>query len=352
MALVACQCPTEPNGKEDIPATNIVIEPGNFTISNNTTAVNGTLSATVYPTNHTEGELTINWASSDEDRLSLQSNSNTTASYGASFDGSNINEAVTVSAWVSGRTNLSNSIEVTLYHQDATNIVIDQGNFTISNNTTATNGTLSATVYPTDHTEGELTIDWDSPDGRLSVQRNTDTTASYGASFDDSNINEAVTVTAWVSGKSHLSNSIEITLYHQDATNIVIDQGNFTISNNTDATNGTLSATVYPTDHTDGEIIINWASSDEDRLSIQSNSNTTASYGASFFDGSNISDVVTVHAWVSGEPHLSNSIEITLYHQNPINILLDRGDFAISQGDQLSGTLTAMALPLGHTERD
>ena len=134
--------------------------------------------------------------------------------------------------------------------------------------------------------------------------------------------------------------SIEITLYHLAATNIVLEQADFTITNNTAATNGTLSATVSPTDHTDGEVL--WTSSDE-RLSVSGN-NTTASYVA-LFDGRDINEVVTVSAWVSGRPQLSNSIEITLYHRAATNIVLDREDFSIGEGDELSGTLTATFAP-------
>ena len=298
ISLIACQCPVPTDPEDDgIAATNIAIDQNvsrlPLTDPDGTTNT-GTFSATVLPSNHTDGE--VSWYTSDANVLRLE---------GANYTLTGLGE-VTVTARV-GLVSNDLIFEVVESSVAATNIAIDQNvsrlPLTDPDGTTNT-GTFSATVLPSNHTDGE--VSWSTSDANI--------LSLVGSNYTLTGLGE-VTVTARVGLVSNDLTFI-VTESPVEATSIAINQNNFTITNNTAATNGTLSATVSPTDHTDGEVL--WTSSDN-RLSVSGN-NTTASYVA-LFDGRDINEVVTVSAWVSDRPQLSNSIEITLYHLAASNIV-------------------------------
>ena len=208
--ISSCPAPTEPsNGVNNVAATNITINGGNFT---NSVGSTGTLTATVLPANHTDGEVT--WTSSDTDKLTISSN----GEYRAIAPGS-----VKITASIGTH---SNAITVTIT-LSASNITINGGNFT--NDVDAT-GTLTATVLPANHTDGgEIT--WTSSDiNKLTIS----STGEYRAIAPGS-----VKITASI---GNISNYITATILNS-ATNITIDSEDFSVYN---GVNGTLTATTLP----------------------------------------------------------------------------------------------------------
>ena len=162
----------------------------------------------------------------------------------------------------------------------ATNIDINETPFVINTNI-ITNLTVS--VLPNDH---NATIVWSIKDTNLIRLLESGKITSLS-----SNGSTILTATA-----GNVSDSIEITVEgFLSATNIVIDRGDFiTVVNDA----GTLTATVSPNGHTDGDV--SWSSSDEGIFSINTiNGQYTA----------NTAGTVEVTALVS---NVSDTIEINV----------------------------------------
>ena len=118
------------------PATNIIINGGDFTTTN---GLSGNLMATVLPPNHTDGDIA--WSSGDTNILTINSNGD----YNALAPGE-----TRITARVG---DISNAVTVTVL-QPATNIIINGGDFTTTN---GLSGNLMATVLPPNHTDGAIT---------------------------------------------------------------------------------------------------------------------------------------------------------------------------------------------------
>ena len=108
--IASCPAPTEPTGPTRVSATNIAINGGDFTTNNN---ISSTLTATILPTNHNEGNPV--WTSSDTSKLTINSN---TGDYSTIAPGK-----VRVTASLG---TLSDTITITI-EQAATNIAINGG---------------------------------------------------------------------------------------------------------------------------------------------------------------------------------------------------------------------------------
>ena len=151
--LVSCAWPTDdPMKPEDIPATNIAINegPGPLTVVTND---RGTLTATVLPADHTEGEVV--WSSSSDDIVSISQDGPTNATFLAVAVG-----RATITARVG---NVSNTIDITvsISNVPATNVdILAENPLTVTNGQT---GTLMAEVTPEGYTDGPITWASDNP---------------------------------------------------------------------------------------------------------------------------------------------------------------------------------------------
>ena len=143
LGLASCECPgdgpTKPKSKSSLAATNIIIEGGVESLSVVTNS-RDTLTAEVFPSNHTDGE--VEWSSDNTNAVTVSKAGPNTASFLAVAVGS-----ATITAWVGDETD---TIIINVSEEPIliTNIVIEGGPFTITNNTPATNGILTATLSP------------------------------------------------------------------------------------------------------------------------------------------------------------------------------------------------------------
>ena len=135
--IFSCECETD-SPTASVAASNIVINegPGPLSIVTNNS---DTLSATVLPANHTEGD--VMWSSSSTEIVSVIKDDATTATYTGVAVGS-----ATVTAAVGGvSTNIV--IKVVPNAISATSITINQGERLVTN--LGSIGRLTATVLPT-----------------------------------------------------------------------------------------------------------------------------------------------------------------------------------------------------------
>ena len=287
-----------PDMPDMIVPTNITIDITSFTITNGIDAPSGTLTATVLPTNYTEGEII--WSSENTNVITINASN---GDYQVIAAGEAV---ITVSIGV-----FSATITIT-FSIPAINISIDRTSFTATNGEV---GVLTAAVSPVGHTDGA--VHWSSADTNVVTIDNNGNYEAVGAG--------ASAITATVGS---VSNSITITV-GIPATGIVIEQTNFTA---TKGDMGTLTAVVSPVGHTEGAV--SWSSADTNVVTIDSNGNYEAvGAGAS-----------AITATVGS---VSNSITITVGIP-ATGIVIEQTNFTATQGDM--GTLTAVVSPVGHTE--
>ena len=276
-------------------ATNISIATNTFSVITNT---NGTLNVVITPTYHTNGSNVI-WTSSDTNVVTVDSNGQYTSINGGRS---------TVLAELGS---LSDSVDIIVASRLVTNISITGGNLSVTN---GTNGTLTATVLPSDQDEGILV--W------MSSATNIVSINVSNGNWSAVNPGQA-TITATVGSRT---DTITIDVL-EPATNIIINGGDFTIDR---GLSNSLAVTILPTNHTDGNAT--WMSDDTNKLIIDANGNyRTLSPGT-----------VEVTAMVG---IVSNSITITI-NSNATNIVINTNDFTVTIGG--TGTLTATAFPSGH----
>ena len=280
-------------------ATNIVISGGDITVTNDDQENSGTLTAATLPSGNTNA---ITWESSDNNVLTIDANSGSYTTVGGG--------RATVTARA-GRA--SHSITVTVY-QVATNIAI-AGDLTIDNGQP---GRLTATVLPANHQDsGEVT--WASADtSKLTINAQGEYTALAPGT---------VGVTATF---GRISNTATVTI-NNNATNIVINGGNITVTNDNRENSGTLTATTMPSGNTNA---ITWESSDNNVLTIDASSGTYTTVGRG-------RATVTARAG-----NVSNSITVTV-HQAATNISI-RGDLTNDNG--ISGRFTVVVGPTNHQD--
>ena len=319
--IFSCECETD-SPTASVAATSIVIDQGEGPlpiVKNNS----NTLSATVLPANHTEGD--VEWSSSSDEIASVTKDDATTATYTGLALGSTI-----ITATV-GRESARIIIRVTSNSSTAsvaaTSIVINQGEGPLSivkNNS----DTLSATVLPANHTEGD--VEWTSSSDEIaSVTKDDATTATYtGVALG------TATITATVGGVS-TNIVINVTSNAIPASNITIEQG-ARLSTNLGSM-GRLTATVLPANHTEGALT--WFSSNTQAVTVNRDSGeyTAVATGES-----------TVTVTVGG---VSAAIVIEVVPNIVLasNITIDQGDSIVTNlGSQ--GFLSATVLPTNHTE--
>ena len=233
------------------PATNIKIDQGNHL--SRIPGQTGSLTATVLPVNHSDGEVV--WTSDNKNYVTVSNLGPTNATYRAVAIG-----RATIIAKVG---NVFNAITINVVSNQATNITINEGE--ALSNIPGNTGTLTATVLPADHEDGDVV--WTSSDtSSVTIIKAGPNSATYTA--------EAIgraTVTARAGNQTDTI-TIEVNL---PATAIEIANGNETI-NTLIGNGGTLTATVTPQDHTSGEV--KWSSSPENIVSITSIGANTATY--------------------------------------------------------------------------
>ena len=179
----------------------------------------GILTATTLPTNHTDSNVL--WFSANTNVLTIGASNGryTAVSVGTSLVFAQIG-------------NVSNSITVTVLSH-ATNITINSTNLTVIS---GSSGLLTASVLPTNHADGD--VSWTSSDSNmLSIDRTNAISGYYSTRGGGTAI-----VTASL---DRVSTNISVTVF-KPATNIIIDQADFVISN---GRSGNLSATALPLDH-------------------------------------------------------------------------------------------------------
>ena len=238
-----------------IPATNIVIDQSEPLFVTN--GQSGPLTATVTPANHSDGD--VEWTSTRDDIVSVSQDTPTEATFAAKAEGTAI---ITASV---GDGSVTNTIAITVQlPTPATNIEIDKNIATIVK--VGDSGILRAVITPTNHTDGAVT--WSRTAGTSVIVGDRDATS---ANFNASALGTS-TITASIGA---LRDSIDITVRPETpATTITIDQGDEPILVNL-GSNGRLSATVLPADHTDREV--EWTS-DEPYVTLDRIDATSASY--------------------------------------------------------------------------
>ena len=170
--LSACQCesPTTPDDTDSgIPATNITINGGDFT---NNSGASSNLTATVLPSNHTDGDIA--WSSGDTNILTINSNGD----YNALAPGE-----TRITARVG---DISNAVTVTVL-QPATNIIINSGDFTTTN---GLSGNLMATVLPPNHTDGAIAWTSSSPSSLVINSSGDYTAVGWGSAMVTATVGE------------------------------------------------------------------------------------------------------------------------------------------------------------------
>ena len=285
-------------------ATNIMINGGDF-IVNNVSNV-GALMATVLPTNHSSG--TVFWSSSETGRFVINSNNGQWVSLSPG--------QVTVTASV-GR--VTNQIMVTISNV-ATNVTINESDVTVSN---GASDTFTATILPPNSTDSLV---WSSSSNNLvSINSNS----GVFSVTNDTNFLGLATITARAGNVSDTVNVNVAILV--PSTNISIDGGDRVVFN---LAADTLTATVLPSDHTDG--FKKWISSNTNILTINSN---TGAYNA-IAPGNAV-------VWVRvGDS--TNSITITVSN-TVTNMEITNGDGeALSVLSNTTGAFGATVLPAGH----
>ena len=244
--------------RDRVPAIAIAIAGNNplniFTKTPEGWATTGTLAAGVFPDDHTDGE--IMWSSDDESVITVTKENANMASYTAVGAGT-----ATITAAVG---NVSYVLKVMVFIS-ATNIAIAANNplfISITNEDGSSNtGTLTAMVIPTNHTDGEVV--WSSDDESvITVTHEYANTASYTAVGAGT-----ATITASVGNVSQCARGNGFYIGYQY---IAIAANNplfISITNEDGSSNtGTLTATVTPTNHTDGEVV--WSSDDESVITV------------------------------------------------------------------------------------
>ena len=158
--------PTEP--ARSVAATGITID-GNdaFSLLTNRTR---TLTATVTPTNHTDGE--VQWNSSNESIVTVVKSNATQATCRGIAEGTTTITASIVAFQAEV------TVSVTTEETPATGIVIDQGDsLSVASRHI---GTLTATVTPASHTDGD--VEWSSTkDDIVAISKDTFTEATFEA---------------------------------------------------------------------------------------------------------------------------------------------------------------------------
>ena len=279
--IFSCECETPAAA---VVATNIVIDQGPdplLIVTND----RGPLSATVLPANHTDGDVL--WSSSSNEIVSVTSTDATTATYTGVAVGT---ATITATVGKTGEVSTNIVINVTSTAISASSITIEQGTRLATN--LGSIGRLTATVLPTNHTEGAPT--WFSSNTEIV------TVVSNSGMYEAVAIG-ITTVTATV-GEVSANIVIEVVSNIVPATNLTIGQGDSLMADHREM--GILSATVLPTNHTDGQV--EWSSSHNDIVSVtSSNANT-----ATFFAGAVGS--VTLTARVGGAEGLAADITISV----------------------------------------
>ena len=296
------------------PATNIEIDQGEA-LSNKLGGVRP-LTATVLPPGHSDGD--VEWSSDNESFVTVTKTGYNSAFYTAVAIG-----MATITARV-GDNNIMDTITIYV-NLPATNIEIDQGD-TLTTNVRGS-GTLTATVTPSGHTDGRVV--WSSDNTNVVT---VNSISDISATFTAGSVAGRAIITARVGDETDT-----ITIYvNSPATNIEIDQGD-TLTTNVRGS-GTLTATVTPSDHTDGSVV--WSSDNTNVVTVNSISDISATFTAGSVGGS-----ATITARVGDETDT-----ITVYVNLPAtNIEIDQGD-TLTTNLTGSGTLTATVTPEGHTD--
>ena len=224
--------------------------------------------------------------------------------------------------------NVSYVLEVMVFIS-ATSITIAANNplvISITNEDGSSNtGTLTAMVIPTNHTDGNVA--WSSDDENVIIVTKEDAnTATYTAVGWG-----RATVTASVGNVSNVLNLAVEGLVR--ATNIAIDQGRtITVTNTSWGTDGMLTATVTPTNHTDGNV--SWVSDDTDKLTLSPATGSTTTYTA-IGEGT-----VTVTASVGS---VDTSIAINMVRA----IAISNNAFMTNEGISIIGNVGATSVVSG-----
>ena len=295
-------------GSSSVPVASVSLDKTSLSLN---TGDSSTLTATVYPTNATNQN--VSWSSSNTSVATVNNGTVTAVAAGTA--------TITVTT-EDGNKTASCSVTVTNPNVAVTSVGLDKTSLSLN---TGDSSTLTATVYPTNATNQN--VSWSSSNTSVATVNNGTVTAVAAGTA-------TITVTT-ADGNKTASCSVTVTNPNVAVTSVGLDKTSLSL---TAGNSSTLTATVYPTNATNQNVT--WSSSNTSVATVSNGTVTAVAAGTA---------TITVTT-ADGNKTASCSVTVTNPNVAVTSVGLDKTSLSLNTGD--SSTLTATVYPTNATNQN